>query len=156
VSEPPSDLELGAWRALLRAHAGVARQLESDLVAGHGLSLADFDVLDRLRAAPGGRLRMSELAAAVLLSRSGLTRLVDRLQREGLVCRQSCTSDARGTYTVVTETGLRRLRGASRTHLTAVRIQVGGRLSLTELAELHRLLSRLAADEARLAAPAAG
>jgi hypothetical protein len=57
---------------------------------------------------------------------------------------------------VVTETGLRRLRGASRTHLTAVRIQVGGRLSLTELAELHRLLSRLAADEARLAAPAAG
>ncbi len=149
-------MELAAWRALLRAHAGVSRRLESDLLRAHGLSLADFDVLAALGSAPGGRLRMSELAEAVLLSRSGLTRLVDRLEREGLVLRQSCPSDARGTYTVVTEAGRSRLTTAACTHRTGVRSQVAERLSEAELAELQRLLTRLVADAARLTAPAAG
>src|SRR5687767_3327298 len=98
-----SSAELTAWRTFLRAHAQVTRRLEADLVAEHDLSLPTYDVLVQLSEAPDRRLRMTELAERVLLSRSGLTRLVDRLEREGLVHRQACPSDARGTHAVLTD-----------------------------------------------------
>nr|MCW2728789.1 transcriptional regulator, MarR family [Aeromicrobium sp.] len=85
-----TETELGAWRSFLRAHAQITRKLEADLVAEHELPLPSYDVLLQLAESPGRRLRMTELADRVLLSRSGLTRLVDRLEREGLVERAAC------------------------------------------------------------------
>ena len=97
ISAPDLDaLQRRAWRAFLHKHARVARQLEADLVARHDLPLAEFDVLFQLAAADGERLRMNELADRVLLSRAGITRLVDRLVEDGLVGRAKCASDARG------------------------------------------------------------
>lgn len=144
-SGAPTDAQLVAWRMFLGAHASVTRRLEAELLAAHDLPLATYDVLVQLAEVPGGRLRMSELAGAVLLSRSGLTRLVDRMERDGLVARQSCPSDARGTFTVLTPEGRRRLREAAPTHLDGVRRYVTGRFSAPELATLEALLSRLIA-----------
>src|SRR5688500_20210971 len=109
-----------AWRGFLRAHATVVRALEADLQAEHDLPLASYDVLVQLSEAPERRLRMTELADRVLLSRSGLTRLADRLERDGLLVRQACPSDARGTLAVLTEAGLDRLRAAWPTPLRGV------------------------------------
>lgn len=139
----PSPVQMRAWRAFLGAHARVLRRLESELEGEQGLPLASYDVLVQLAEAPGRRLRMSELAGAVLLSRSGISRLVDRLEREGLVARESCPSDARGTFTVLTEIGLNRLRAASATHLRGVVEHMSGRYSDDELAVLTGLLARL-------------
>ncbi|MCM3884688.1 MarR family winged helix-turn-helix transcriptional regulator [Frankia sp. R82] len=132
-----------AWRALLQAHAHVTRVLEADLERAHNLPLASYDVLVQLSEAPDYALRMSELANAVLLSRSGLTRLVDRLVREGLVTRRSCASDARGTLAVLTPQGLDRLRAASGTHLKGVGRHVLSHFSRAEQEQLAALLERL-------------
>ncbi|CAO5182148.1 putative MarR-family transcriptional regulator [Frankia sp. AiPs1] len=132
-----------AWRALLQAHAHVTRVLEAELDKSHDLPLASYDVLVQLAEAPGRELRMSELADAVLLSRSGLTRLVDRLAREGLVTRRSCPSDARGTLAVLTPQGLDRLRSASGTHLKGVGRHVLSHFSRAEQEQLAELLERL-------------
>jgi DNA-binding MarR family transcriptional regulator len=137
-----------AWRGLLRAHAQVTRILEGELEERHNLPLASYDVLVQLAEAPGGALRMSELADAVLLSRSGLTRLVDRLVKEGLVERRSCPSDLRGTLAVLTPAGLNRLRAASGTHLRGVARHVLTHYSPAELEILGDLLDRLAPPEA--------
>lgn len=142
-----NPLEYAAWRTFLRAHAAVMRALEADLLANHDLSLASYDVLVQLAEAPEGRLRMSELAEAVLLSRSGLTRLVDRLERDGLVLRASCPSDARGTFAVLTDAGRRRLTDAAPGHLAAVRSCVTDRLEVSELGSLVTILSKLAGPE---------
>jgi DNA-binding MarR family transcriptional regulator len=95
----PSGLtaaESGAWRGLLRTHAGLVKELDGELEAAHGLGLSSCEVLLRLEASAGRRMRMCELAEAAVLSRSGLTRLVDRLERDGFVARDSCEDDARG------------------------------------------------------------
>ena len=139
-----SSDEQAAWRAFLRAHATVTRRLEADLLAEHDLPLASYDVLVQLSEAPGRALRMTELAERVLLSRSGLTRLVDRLERDGLVERRACPSDARGTLAVLTDTGLERLRAAWPTHLRGVSEQVTNRFTPQEVAVLAELLGRLA------------
>lgn len=107
------------------------------------LPLASYDVLVQLAEAPERRLRMTELAGAVLLSRSGLTRLVDRLTRDGLVTRQACEDDARGTFAALTDQGLARLRKASRVHLRGVEEHMTGRLDTQELAALTELMDRL-------------
>ncbi|MBX6390466.1 MAG: MarR family transcriptional regulator [Frankia sp.] len=133
-----------AWRGLLRAHAHVTRLLEAELEDAHSLPLASYDVLVQLSESPAGALRMSELANAVLLSRSGLTRLVDRLVREGLVERRSCPSDLRGTLAVLTPAGLARLRDASGTHLRGVARHVLSHYTPDELELLGELLERLA------------
>jgi DNA-binding MarR family transcriptional regulator len=135
--------ELGAWRAFLRAHSIVSRKLEAELVAEHDLPLASYDVLLQLAEAPGRRLRMTQLADRVLLSRSGLTRLVDRLERDGLVERQACPNDARGTLAVVTDSGLGRLRAAAPTHLRGVGEHVTSRLTDAELDRLRELMGKL-------------
>ncbi len=113
--------ELAAWRAFLRAHAKISRALEAELIAGQRISLAAYDVLLQLVEAPGYRLRMTELAEAVLLSRSGVTRVVDRLERDGLVTRSRVHGDGRGVVAVLTEQGYERLRGATSTHLSGVK-----------------------------------
>ena len=138
--------ELQAWRIFLRAHAQVTRSLEAELVAEHDLPLPSYDVLVQLSESPDRRLRMTELADRVLLSRSGLTRLVDRLAREGLVERQSCPSDARGTLAALTETGLQRLRDAWPTHLRGVAEHVTDKLTADEVTQLTSLLAKLVVE----------
>jgi DNA-binding MarR family transcriptional regulator len=114
------DPRLGAWRSFIHAHARLLRRLDEELQAEHGLSLAEYDALVQLVNAPARRLRMSVLAERVLLSRSGITRLVDRLVASGMVERSACTTDARGAEAALTDQGLARLRAASRTHLDGV------------------------------------
>jgi DNA-binding MarR family transcriptional regulator len=141
-----TEPQMLAWRRFLRAHALVTRALESDLLAEQRLPLASYDVLVQLVEAPERRLRMSELAERVLLSRSGLTRLVDRLEREGLVRREACDSDARGLFTVLTDAGLERLRAASPVHLRGVAEHAVGRLDDDEAGTLADLLARMIDD----------
>ena len=141
-----TSAEQTAWRAFLRAHATIVRALEAELLAEHDLPLASYDVLVQLSEAPDTRLRMTELADRVLLSRSGLTRLADRLEREGLITRQPCAEDARGTLAVLTDAGLTRLREAWPTHLRGVEQHVTGRLSPDELVQLGALLGKLVPD----------
>ena len=131
-----SPEELAAWGGLLRTHAMLIRELDEELERAHGLTLGDYDVLVQLAKAPDRMLRMSELAQAVLLTRSGLTRLVDRLERRGLVERHKCPSDARGSLAVLTDEGLRRFQTAHPTHLGGVRRLF---LDLLEPSDLERL-----------------
>jgi DNA-binding MarR family transcriptional regulator len=112
---------MSAWHALIRAHAKIVRRLESELESEQGLSLPAYEVLAHLSEAPDQRLRMSELATCAVLSPSGLTRLVDKLSREGLVKRDRCTADARVVYAVLTPSGRERLVAAYPTHLRGVR-----------------------------------
>ena len=123
-SEPIHELvpeELGAWRGLLRVHSALVKALDAELLAAHSLPLTSYEVLINLQAAPGRRRRMAELADGVLLSRSGMTRLVDRLERDGLLERDACTDDGRGTFAVLTDKGEALLDEARRTHLAGVR-----------------------------------
>jgi DNA-binding MarR family transcriptional regulator len=142
---------LEAWRLFLRAHNQVMRRLEADLLAAHDLPLPWYDVLLQLAEAPERRLRMTELASKVLLSRSGLTRLVDRLEREGLVARAACATDARVTHAVLTDVGLDRLRKASPTHLRSIAEHVTGRLGEDDMAQLAKLMTKLMPDVAQAA-----
>jgi DNA-binding MarR family transcriptional regulator len=116
----PDDPRLGAWRSFIHAHARLLRRLDEELQDAHGLSLAEYDALMQLVNAPDRRLRMSVLAERVLLSRSGITRLVDRLVAAGFVERSACASDARGAEAALTAKGRDRLREASLTHLDGV------------------------------------
>src|SRR5437764_4182987 len=108
---------MAAWHAFIRSHARVVRLLEAELEAEHGLTLPAYEVLAHLSEAPQQRLRMSDLAAMSVLTPSGLTRVVDRLVREGLVERQRCVGDARVVYAAVTGAGMDRVRAAYPTHL---------------------------------------
>ena len=114
------DPRLDSWRSFLVAHARLFRRLDDELRAEHGLSLPEYDALLAIARAPDRRIRMHMLADGVVLSRSGITRLVDRLVAGGLVERVSCTSDARGAEAALTDDGLHRLREAARTHLRGV------------------------------------
>ena len=136
--------ELGAWRGLLRVHSRMTKALDAQLIAEHGISLSSYEVLLFLADAPDGRLRMSELADGVLLSRSGLTRLVDRMEREGLLRRERCEDDARGFNALITAEGRDLFRSARRTHLDGVRELFLSRLSADELRTLARLWEKVA------------
>ena len=114
------DPRLRAWIAFLRAHAAVTRRLEAALHAARELGLAEYDALVQLALADDRRLRMSELAERVVLSRSGVSRLVDRLETAGLVARAACKDDARVSWATLTDTGFARLREASPVHLRGV------------------------------------
>jgi DNA-binding MarR family transcriptional regulator len=139
----PSDWRVQVWRSFLRAHATTVRELERELAAEAGTPLGWYDVLLQLVEAPERRLRMAELADRVLLSRSGLTRLVDRLQAEGLVRREPSKDDARGTYTVLTDAGFQRLRRAAPVHLDGVARHWLSHFTDDELRELGALLNRI-------------
>src|SRR5262245_62087508 len=137
------DTQLAPWRAFLRAHARVARRLDEDLRNGHGLSLQEYETLLHLAEAPDRRLRMGRLADSLLLSKSGVTRLVDRLVDDGLVQRCSCSSDARGADAQLTPTGLDRLRAAAPTHLAGIREHFLAAIQNGDLAVVERAMDSI-------------
>ncbi len=142
--EQPDHTSLRAWRAFLTAHARVRELLESELERDGGLPLAWYDVLVQLSEAEDERLRMQELARAVLLSRSGLTRLVDRMEADGLVERQPCVEDGRGFYVVLMASGRERLRRAAPVHLDGVVRHFTRHLSAEEARIVAESLERVA------------
>jgi DNA-binding MarR family transcriptional regulator len=139
----PGDWRLAVWRDFLRTHSHLIKLLEQDLLAQRKIPLGSYDVLVQLAEAPGHRLRMSELAEAVLLSRSGLSRLVDRLQKDGLVLREPDPCDARGLFTVLTDKGRDTLRDAAQVHLAGIARLVVHRLTEPELRQLAELMIKL-------------
>ncbi|MEU7988536.1 MarR family transcriptional regulator [Streptosporangium canum] len=141
--EAISSQELAVWRMLQRAQVRITRVLEADLLVEHDLALASYDVLTQLSESPDRRLRMNDLADRVLLSRSGLTRLVDRLQRDGLVEREACASDARGLFAVLTDDGAVRLAEATPTYLRGIRAQFLDILDAGELRQCAAMLNKL-------------
>lgn len=138
-----SATELGAWRGFLRAHSALIRALDAELVAVHGLPLRSYEVLVHLHDAPRRRLRMAELSRSVLLSPSGVTRLVDRLEEDGLVCRRRCELDGRGYWAELTDAGAAKLATARVTHLAGVRRLFLDQLDARERERLGRLWERL-------------
>jgi DNA-binding MarR family transcriptional regulator len=139
-----SPTEAAAWQGLMRAHAALVRELDRELRAAHGLPLSWYDVLREVAAAPGGRIRMGELAEKVMLTPPGLSGLVDRLEHANLVERRRCDGDARGTYAVVTRAGMRRLDHAGATHRDAIRRRYTSRLDDAELVLIGRMWQRVA------------
>jgi DNA-binding MarR family transcriptional regulator len=135
--------ELAAWIRFLRAHAAVTRELSSRLEAQHGLTLSDYDVLVQLYFAPDYKLRRVDLARTVILTASGITRLLDGLERAGWVAKARCESDARVTYAVLTEAGLARFEEAQRTHLADIEELFGSKFSPQEREQLADFLGRL-------------
>ena len=138
-----AELELDAWRGFLRTHSMLVRELDEELTERHGLPLSSYDVLVQLDESPEGRLRMSNLADAVLLSRSGLSRLVTRLEKQGLLEREECPSDARGAFAAITDEGRARLAEAQATHREGVRERFLDKLTEREQRQLARVWSRL-------------
>jgi len=143
--QAPGRRGMQAWRALLRAHATLMRQLEIDLERETGLALADFDVLAQLALA-GGELRMTELAARVLISRSGMTRRVARLVDEGLVRRDTAGTDGRGVVVALTDAGVARLTDAAPVHVRGVSELFVAQLDDHELAALKSALDKVSVD----------
>ena len=145
AKELPGRRGLEAWRSLLRAHATLMRQLDTDLEKKTGLALADFDVLAQLALA-GGELRMTDLAARALISRSGMTRRVARLVDEGLVRRADTDADGRGVVVVLTDAGVARLTEAAPVHLRGVSDLFVARLNQKELAVLKSVMDKVTID----------
>jgi DNA-binding MarR family transcriptional regulator len=135
--------ELGAWRGMLRVHTALVRVLDAELAAAHDLPLSSYDVLTTLESAPGRKRRMAELADSVLLSRSGMTRLVDRLVEAKLIERDTCTDDGRGTFARLTDKGARVLETARPTHLDGVRERFLRHFSEDELAVMATMWERV-------------
>jgi len=143
--QAPGRRGMAAWRSLLRAHATLMRQLEMDLEKETGLALADFDVLAQLALA-GGELRMTELAARVLISRSGMTRRVARLVDEGLVRRGTAGTDGRGVVVALTDAGVARLTDTAPVHVRGVSELFVAQLDDQELAALKSALDKVSVD----------
>jgi len=138
-----TDTAVEAFVGLLRSHAGTSRELSADLSAKHALTINDYECLLLLSRAENQSLRRIDLASKLLLTASGVTRMLDGLEREGYVEKGSCASDARVTYAVLTEKGREKLERASRSHVAAIRALFEARFSPDELATLAELLSRL-------------
>ena len=134
---------LTAWARLLRGYTALARTFSAQLLAEHDLTINDYEALLLLAHADGHRLRRTDLAQSLQLTASGVTRLLDGLERSGLVCKAHCSSDARVTYAVLTEAGEARLREASRSHAVSVEALFGERYDADELGTLAELLGRL-------------
>jgi DNA-binding MarR family transcriptional regulator len=138
-----SPEERAAWSGFIRAHATIVKELDTELRAAHGLPLSSFDVLVQLSLAPGDRMQMHELAEAVHISRSGLTRLVDRLERQGLIERHRGERDPRQVFACITRSGLERLADTTPTHLAGVRRRFLERLTRTQVSQLAVVWNRL-------------
>src|SRR5947209_13627039 len=134
---------LDAWRSYLQSHASIMRVLDADLVAEHGLTSRDYEVLLYLAQAPDRKLAMSALAESTMLTRSGITRLVDGLVEAGLIERVSCKSDARVSYARLTDEGYGKLRDAGFTHVKGIERLFLERFSSDEIELLASLLGRL-------------
>jgi DNA-binding MarR family transcriptional regulator len=147
-SEPLSARELAAWRGFLRTHARLLRHLDRQLTDEQGLPTSSYEVLLRLAEAPGGSMRMKDIADSLLLSRSGLSRVVDELERKGYVARQPCASDARGTEAVITRSGRGAFRKAQSSHLRNVRAEFLDKLSEEQLRRLGEVWTAVGLAEA--------
>jgi DNA-binding MarR family transcriptional regulator len=132
-----------AWRSFLEAHAGLLETLERELQEERGLSLAFYDVLAQLAEAPEGRLRMQELAERLLLSRSGFTRLCDRMEAAGLLQRARCPEDRRGVFAEITPEGSRALKEAAPVHHRGIQEHFARHLNSGDLQALRAMLDRL-------------
>ena len=141
ITTPPRQLE--SWITFLRSHSAITRELSAQLQREHGLTLNDYEVLLHLSHAEGGMMRRVDLAERVLLTASGITRLLEGLERARFVCKETCSSDARVSYAKLTDSGGQKLREAAVTHLRGVDELFLGRYSGSELATLAELLSRL-------------
>ncbi len=138
---PP--LQLDGWVSFLRAHAAITRELSAQLQREHDLTLNDYEVLLHLSHAEGGRMRRVDLAQQVLLTASGITRLLEGLERAGFVAKETCASDARVSYAKLTDGGLNKLRSAAKTHLRGIDELFLSHYSGSELTTLAELLGRL-------------
>lgn len=136
--------------SLLRAHAATTRHLSAQLTADHGLTISDFEVLFRLARAPDRRMRRVDLAEQVVLTASGVTRLLDGLERSGYVERDSCASDRRVVYAVLTDAGLAKIAEAASSHFAQVDEMFGARFDEEELGELASLLAKLGDPDVEL------
>jgi|SRR2546423_535503 DNA-binding MarR family transcriptional regulator len=139
---------LELWERLIRAHSGIVARLEEEMERAQGLSLRWYEVLLHLSRAPDGAMRMQDLADLALQSKSGLTRVVDRMEEAGLVTRQTCPSDRRGVLAVVTPEGRRRFRRAAALHVRGIERHFGRHLSAAEPAALRSLVDRLLQSQA--------
>jgi DNA-binding MarR family transcriptional regulator len=148
------SLGVRAFAALVRAHAATTRQLNAQLTAEHGLTISDYEVLLRLAWSPDRRMRRVDLAEQVLLTASGITRLLDGLEQSGLVERGSCASDRRVVYAVLTEAGLQKLREASRSHVAQIDELFAAHFGDDELEAVGDLLSRIGSEDPRDCEPA--
>lgn len=143
------DLEMAAWRAVVIGAGRLVNRLDEELTSETGLTMAEYEVLSCLSEAPGGRMRMAELAGAVVVSRSGLTRRVDSLVSAGYVRRSACSSDRRGTYAELTKAGVLRLENTAGVHRAGVREHFIQALSRSELAAVAQALGRVAESLAK-------
>jgi DNA-binding MarR family transcriptional regulator len=132
-----------AWKRFVRAHSALTRQMDADLIASHGLTLSDYEVLLRLSQAPDRRMRRVDLAEGVVLTQSGITRLLAGLETAGWVERASCETDRRVVYAQLTEAGHAKLREAARIHLEGIRTLFASHFSQDELETLAGLIGRL-------------
>jgi len=146
--------ELAAWRGMLRVHASLLHAMDAELTAGHGLALRSYEVLLHLEDAPRHRLRMSDLSRSVLLSASGVSRLVDRMEQDGLVGRERCADDGRGYWAVLTSHGEQRFREARATHLAGVRRLFLRHFAGDDLARLADYWERVAPGATKPVEPA--
>ena len=163
ISSRLDGAALEAWRGYLQSHAGIVRELDADLIAHHGLTVRDYEVLLYLAQADERQLPMSALSERTMLTRSGITRLVDGLVDQGMIERVSCERDARVSYARLTAAGYSKLRDAGRTHVAGIERLFLSHFTATELEQLAQLLGRLpgatggvqctAGDEAPTAAP---
>ena len=138
-----SPQQRAAWSGFIRAHSSIVKELDAELQAAHGLPLSSFDVLVQLSLGPNGRMQMSELAEAVHLSRSGLTRRVDRLERQGLLERRKGERDPRQVFACITKAGLERLAETTPTHLAGVRRMFLEQLSQPQVEQLAVIWNQL-------------
>ena len=143
-----AEIETRAWRAFLSTHTKIFPILDAELVREMGLSLSQYEVLLWLNDADGHCLRMSELAAKVVLSPSGLTRAVDQLERRGFVERRVSDSDRRGYLAHLTEQGKTHLRRASETHIRGIKEHLTGKLNEQQLEQLASLLELVSSEVA--------
>ena len=150
-AERPDACRTAAWVALLDAHSRLTQRLEAELERAHGVSLAEYEVLYRLSQAAGQRLRLNELTSHARMTKSGVSRLVDRMQSGGLITTERCPSDRRGAFAVLTAEGQSVFRRAAALHLRGVHEYFGRHLDDDEAASLRRTLERV-----RDALPAAG
>jgi DNA-binding MarR family transcriptional regulator len=143
VAAIPAPRQLESWVSFLRAHAAITRELSAQLQREHDLTLNDYEVLLHLSHAEDGRMRRVDLAERVVLTASGITRLLEGLERAGYVCKESCAADARVSYAALTDKGRKKLGSAAETHLRGVDELFVSRYSGSELTALAELLGRL-------------
>ncbi len=142
-TQASEDRQFAAWIRLLRAHSALTRELDARLETAHGLSLRDFDVLVQLYHAPEHAMRRVDIARSVILSPSGITRLLEGLERVGWVTKHSCDTDARVTYAVLTEEGKKKFEAAQESHRADIEELFSSNFDADEHEQLAELLGRL-------------